>query len=203
MSNERSPRASCWTTMGTSGMCNLRLRNRWVASVAYVQPSRLLEARAPVRPRDRPPRRARARLGADHRARPSSRSGSPTRSSSSPRRAATCASAWRTARSARAWSRRSSPERRLRFRWDDGDRRPVARRVDARRALEGGTRLVVVERAPPWSPAQPRGRGRWPRCRPGLVCAWPERPRRLAAGRRGDERSTRCSPRSPTPPGAR
>src|SRR4051795_5840295 len=25
MSNERSPRESCWTTMGTSGMCNLRV----------------------------------------------------------------------------------------------------------------------------------------------------------------------------------
>src|SRR5215210_3815563 len=25
MSNERSPRASCWMTIGTSGMCNLRV----------------------------------------------------------------------------------------------------------------------------------------------------------------------------------
>src|SRR5215210_4597460 len=25
MSNERSPRASCWTTMGTSGICNLQV----------------------------------------------------------------------------------------------------------------------------------------------------------------------------------
>src|SRR3954466_8354328 len=25
MSNERSPRESCWTTMGTSGMCNLQV----------------------------------------------------------------------------------------------------------------------------------------------------------------------------------
>src|SRR5215217_395658 len=25
MSNERSPRASCWTTMGTRGICNLRV----------------------------------------------------------------------------------------------------------------------------------------------------------------------------------
>ena len=66
---------------------------------------------------------------------------------------------WATAASrARAWSRRSRSERRLRFRWDDdatGD--PVARRVDARRRIPA---------APAWSSRSGRSsRSRSPACR--------------------------------------
>src|SRR3954449_760619 len=54
MSNERSPRESCWTTMGTNGMCNLQVascRQRSVcATMELLMPSVRREVVLPVEP---------------------------------------------------------------------------------------------------------------------------------------------------------
>src|SRR6187200_446391 len=54
MSNERSPRESCWTTMGTSGMCNLQVagcRQRSVCATMWLpMPSVRREVTLPVEP---------------------------------------------------------------------------------------------------------------------------------------------------------
>ena len=118
--------------MGTSGMCNLRVAGCRSAMVAYAQPCELLECHARP-PRSRPPRRARARLGADHRARRArglaGRRGR-ARGRGGRRR---CASPATTASSAGASSRRSSPSAGSSSRWGDSrvewtldDRSPAA-----------------------------------------------------------------------------
>src|SRR4029453_18173862 len=54
MSNERSPRESCWTTMGTKGMCNLRVagcrKRSGCATMWLLMPSVRREAVLPVEP---------------------------------------------------------------------------------------------------------------------------------------------------------
>src|SRR5687768_5819086 len=56
MSNERSPRWSCWTTTGTSGMAGLLSCNHWVANPSATEelqmPSVRREIELPV-PRER------------------------------------------------------------------------------------------------------------------------------------------------------
>ena len=81
------------------------------------------------------PVRSRARVGADHRARPSSRAGSPTRSSSRPRRTRRCASP-------RRQTREGVVEQRHRGR---ADRLPLGRLAASSgrsRTRRGGTRFV-------------------------------------------------------------
>src|SRR5215203_4928045 len=54
MSNERSPRESCWTTMGTSGMCNLQVagcrQRSGCATMWLLMPSVTREVVLPVEP---------------------------------------------------------------------------------------------------------------------------------------------------------
>src|SRR3954471_18915143 len=54
MSNERSPRESCWTTMGTSGICNLRVaggrQRSGCATMWLPMPSVRREVLLPVEP---------------------------------------------------------------------------------------------------------------------------------------------------------
>src|SRR3954447_19112152 len=136
MSNERSPRESCWTTMGTSGMCNLRVagcrQRSECATMGLPMPSVRREVVLPVAPERAwelitDPDELAGWLADEVELEPEEGGDLHVIVDDGEQR-------WGTVEAV-------EPERRLAFRWGDSS---VEWTLDP---VEGGTRLVVVERS--------------------------------------------------------
>ena len=155
MSNERSPRASCWMTIGTSGIETSLKCNRWVAHASLCATVELQEAqlstvrREIVLPVERErawelltePRELREWLADEVELEP--QEGAPLRV------------AWANGEAREGVVEEVEEQRRLRFRWDD-DATGIPSRVEwTLDDAPGGTRVVVEER--PLVPLELRG----------------------------------------------